>query len=432
LKASVRAFSVAIAIVLTCLRVADCRADEQILEPSLRGADRTINLPYGFWNETFGTAVGYAFAINGYPQPQAGVIATVMAGTEGSAMGFVMGQNIRLFGVERLFFDPVVSSGYFKNVDVYIDGNPKYLDEQAGSNDSHANDYVTGDGWDTFVRFRFRYLLPIGSGREHVLPNYTFDNGLLSDGANGGTSMNPLRSGRTFVELRPFYRSQNIENDVLKGRQTTNGVEFSLFWDNRDYPGNPSQGNALAFKVARDEGWFNSNESWTSVGAEYDHYVSLGASDSFRQRVLAFDFWSAYSPTWSVQADGTIDNRPPGFSGATLGGLWRLRAFPAQRFNDKAGIYYGAELRMIPNGNFFDHFPALQRRVGVEWIQLVGFVEAGRVARDWSFDELHSDMKWDVGFGIRAWAKGIVVRVDTAYSEEGLGVQMMIGQPFQF
>jgi hypothetical protein len=30
------------------------------------------------------------------------------------------------------------------------------------------------------------------------------------------------------------------------------------------------------------------------------------------------------------------------------------------------------------------------------------------------------------------WAKGLVARIDTAYSEEGLGIQMMISQPFQF
>jgi hypothetical protein len=34
--------------------------------------------------------------------------------------------------------------------------------------------------------------------------------------------------------------------------------------------------------------------------------------------------------------------------------------------------------------------------------------------------------------GLRAWAKGIVARINTAVSEEGHKVQMMIAQPFQF
>jgi hypothetical protein len=34
--------------------------------------------------------------------------------------------------------------------------------------------------------------------------------------------------------------------------------------------------------------------------------------------------------------------------------------------------------------------------------------------------------------GVRVWAKGVVARIDAAYSPEGVGVQMMIAQPFQF
>ena len=41
-------------------------------------------------------------------------------------------------------------------------------------------------------------------------------------------------------------------------------------------------------------------------------------------------------------------------------------------------------------------------------------------------------MKWSTGLGIRALASGFVLRVDTAFSDEGGQVQMMISQPFQF
>jgi hypothetical protein len=41
-------------------------------------------------------------------------------------------------------------------------------------------------------------------------------------------------------------------------------------------------------------------------------------------------------------------------------------------------------------------------------------------------------MKWCAGLGLRLWAKGLVVRIDTAVSEEQVGVQMMVAQPFQF
>jgi len=406
---------------------------EEILETSLPRADSTINLPYGFWNETFGFAAGYVYAVNGSPQPQVGLVASVMAGTEGSVMGFLMGQNIRpVRSLERLFVDPILSIGYFDNADIFIDGNPDFPDERAGSNDSDPDNFITGRGRDTFARARFKYLLPIGTGRERILPAFQFDDGLLADGANGGDAFNPWRNGLTYVELMPFFRSQNVENDLVDIEQATNGLELGLFYDNRDIGSNPSRGQSVRLRFARDWGEFDSTDSWTSLGAEADYYVSLGETEGWRQRVLALNAWTSYSPTWRVRSDGFVDNRPPAFSGATLGGLWRMRAFPAQRFNDKAGIYYSAELRLIPEWNPMVNFPALQQRVGIQWFQVVPFVEVGRVAPSWDLEELHSKMKWDIGCGVRAWARGLVARVDVAYSDEGFGVQMMVGQPFQF
>lgn len=37
-----------------------------------------------------------------------------------------------------------------------------------------------------------------------------------------------------------------------------------------------------------------------------------------------------------------------------------------------------------------------------------------------------------LALGVRLWAKGLVVRIDTAVSDEGFGIQMMVAQPFQF
>ena len=109
-----------------------------------------------------------------------------------------------------------------------------------------------------------------------------------------------------------------------------------------------------------------------------------------------------------------------------------MRGYPSQRFNDKAAVYYAAELRLIPEWNPFVNWKTIQKYVGIQWLQFVPFVEIGRVAPSWNLDLLHSDMQWDAGLGIRAWAKGIVIRIDTAYSDEGIGLQMMVSQPFQF
>ena len=402
--------------------------------PDEKFEKQVLSLPYAFYNENFGLAGAYVYAVTGYPQKQAALISTAMAGTNGSALAFLMGRDLQMPLIDRLFLDAVFQAGYFQDSDIYTDGNPHYADERAGSNDSDQNDYVTSDGgWDNFFRLRFKYLLPMGHGRDTIITTQVVDRGMLADGATGGQSWNPFTSGLTYLELQPFYRLQQIhDRNYLRKKVKTNGLMVSLFRDNRDFRFNPSEGSAIRVKYRRDFGWFNSSESYTAVDTEMTKYFSLGESDWFRQRVLAFDFWTAYSPTWNQKDNGDIEHRPPTFAGATLGGLWRLRGYPSQRFSDKAAIYYAAEYRMIPRWNPFENWDWLQKYVGVQWLQFVPFVEVGRVAPDWGVQRLNRDMKWDAGVGLRLWAKGIVVRIDSAVSDEGYGVQMMVAQPFQF
>ncbi|MDX2501791.1 MAG: BamA/TamA family outer membrane protein, partial [Deltaproteobacteria bacterium] len=390
-----------------------------------------------FYNEAFGFAAGFAYGKVGYHQKQSALLCTVMVGSKGSIMGFLIGRDLRLPWSDRLFLDPMAQVGYFNDAESYTDGNPNYPDERAGTNDSDEDNFIEGDGWDNFFRPRFKYLLPVGHAKDTIINTYVVDRGLLKSGATGGKSWNPLTSGRTYFELLPFYRWQEIKGNDDDVDIKTNGLEFSLFRDNRDFVPNPSQGSALRVDVTRDFHLFNSSDSWTVVQTEFDKYFSLGPSKTFRQRVIAFDFWTAYSPTWDVEGvtdDGqeSISNRPPSYAGATLGGIWRMRGYPAQRFSDKAGIYYALEYRMIPKWNPFNNWPWLQEYVGIEWLQFVPFVEVGRVAPSWNFKDLHSDMKWDAGLGLRFWAKGLVARVDVAGSDEGVGVAMMVSQPFQF
>ena len=392
---------------------------------------QTLKLPYAFYNENFGFAGGFVYGKVGSPQKQATILATAVVGTQGG-MGFLVGKDIQMPLIERLFLDPIASVGYFSDNESYIDGNPDFPDERAGSNDSDEDNNVEGDGWDNFFRLRFKYLLPIGDGRDEIISTIKMKDGLPISEPKGGTSLNPFKSGRSYLELRPFYRSQEIDGNDIDTTIKTNGADFSLFWDNRDFDANPSKGFGFRGKVSRDFGWFDSSDSYTNLEGELDLYFPLKMGSWLRQGVLALNHWTSYSPTWDKQSNGKIANRPPAYVGATLGGLWRMRGFPTQRFNDRAATYYAAELRLIPEWNPFNNWPRVQKYVGIKWLQFVPFVEIGRVAPDWSFSRLHSDMKWCAGFGVRAWAQGIVIRIDSAYSDEGVGVQMMIAQPFQF
>jgi len=393
----------------------------------------TLNLPFAFYNESFGFAAAYVYAMTGYPQKQAALISSVMVGSKGSGLGFIMGRDLQMPFLDRLFLDATFQAGYFQDNDIYVNGNRDFPDERAGSNDSDEDNFVTSDGgWDNFFRLRFKYLLPMGHGRDTIISTQVVDQGMLVKGATGGETWNPLKSGLTYLEMQPFYRLQQVDSDDVREDVKTNGLEVSLFRDNRDFRFNPSTGSAVRLSWTRDFGLLNSSNSWTVVDTEVDKYFSLGESDWFRQRVLAFNFWTAYSPTWDEQDNGDIDNGPPTYAGATLGGLWRMRGYPSQRFSDKAAIYYAAEYRMIPRWNPFENWDRVQKYVGVQWLQFVPFVEVGRVAPDWGVNRLHEDVKWDAGLGLRLWAKGIVIRIDSAVSDEGFGVQMMVAQPFQF
>ena len=121
--------------------------------------------------------------------------------------------------------------------------------------------------------------------------------------------------------------------------------------------------------------------------------------------------------------------QPPAFAGATLGGLDRLRGYAQSRFHDQAAIYYAAELRMIPEWNPVGEGSVLDW-LGIDWIMFAPFVEVGRVADQWSIKELHRNMKWSAGVGVRAMAKHVVLRLDTGISEEGAALQMMIQHSF--
>jgi len=419
-------------VVIVLFHSAPLQAQSVYVDKDGKSEKKVLSLPYGFYNETFGFAGAYIHGVVGSPQPQSSLLATGMAGTKGSAMLALIGQNIRMPFTSRLFFDPVASVGYFGDTDAYIDGNPDFANQRAGANSSNKDNFVTGDGWDTFFRLKFKYLMPIGRGRDTIIDRIQLDRGVPVDPPAVSPWWNPLASGKTYLELRPFYRWQQIDSDDLNDNFRTNGLDLGLFWDDRDFAPNPSKGHGLQLKVSRDFGLADSDNSWTVLQGELDQYFSLGETETFRQRVVALDFWTAYSPSWDVTDSGNIDNRPPAYTGATLGGLWRMRAFPAQRFSDRAAIYYSAELRMMPRWNPFDDWPEINRLLGVEWLQFVPFVEAGRVAPEYDLANLHSSMKWDAGIGLRAWAKGLVVRIDTAASDEGLGVQMMVAQPFQF
>jgi len=106
-----------------------------------------------------------------------------------------------------------------------------------------------------------------------------------------------------------------------------------------------------------------------------------------------------------------------------------MRGYPIDRFNDRSVIYTAAEYRYTLKWNPICRVSWL-RFLQSDWLQLVRFVEGGRVADEYSLSELFSDWKVDGGFGLRAMFAGAVVRFDIGFSDETTSVWAMFGHPF--
>jgi hypothetical protein len=392
-----------------------------------------IVLPFAFSTDSFDFTIGVGGGGTGYLQEQAGLYGAALTTANQTHAFYFLGTNLRMPRTERLFFDALFSAGYFTDKRDYVGiNNPDYEGERAGSNSSSNDNFISDEGVDSWGELKFKYILPMGGGRETGFLKQTLDRGLLVSEPTGASTWNPLKSGLTMLYLEPFFRHRSLEFGDVSGSGNTNGLKFALIYDNRDFSPNPSRGSNLQLGLRRDFGWFNSLNSYTVLEGSYSKYLSFGNSRFFRQRVLALNAWTSDNTTWNIaetEEGPTIENRATPSKGSTLGGYNRMRAYPMNRFHDKAAVYYGAELRLIPQWNPLRQVKFLGF-LDVDWMQLVGIFEVGRVAPEWDLKELHSDLKWDAGFGLRGMMRKVIVRLDTCFTDGAWGVWAMAGQPF--
>ena len=186
-------------------------------------------------------------------------------------------------------------------------------------------------------------------------------------------------------------------------------------------------------KIRRDFNWGGSSGEWTTIEFQYAKFINLGTGKHTKQNVLALGFLTIDTPSWETTTgdDGqkTVSGAPPYYEGARLGGLYRMRGYRQHRFHDKSAIYYTAEYRFIPNRTPLSRLDEVGG-FNFRWWQFAAFAEVGRVAPDWSLSELHEDMKWDVGIGMRTLVKRSVLRLDVGFSPEGVALWFMFGQAF--
>jgi len=391
----------------------------------------TLVLPYIFSSESLGTTFGVGSLAKGYGQDQLLVAGSVW-GSFDDATGVVLGLwDYKLPSTNRLFFTILGSAGDYPRLRAYSVPGLRGQDGAPGTNDSVKDDYLETSGADNWWEMKLEYVLPIGNMKNDGMANYKLKRGILVSGSSGGDEWNPLTSGVTMVVLKNSNRYQEFESDSGNLDGTMHPLEFGILYNNTDFYSNPSKGSSQYLSITQDFGWLESPESWTFMEFEGSKYFSLGANDLARQQVIALNFWTGSSPSWETKtnADGSeeVSHDPPYLAGARLGGFYRFRAYPTNRFNDRSVVYTTAEYRFTPEWNPIGETSWLSW-LKMDWMQLVGFVEGGRVAEEYS--DLFSEWKGDVGFGFRAMMAGGVVRFDFAVSEEGSAGWVMFGQPF--
>lgn len=388
-------------------------------------------LPYAFYTPSDRFGGGFIWQSSGNIQPQTDSFVLAF-GNLNNTYGIEGGtDDLQIKPIDRLFVSTQFGIYRYNYSKIYISGNPFFHHHPAGTNHSSDDNFISRRHNDDWGHVEFKYLLPVGGGRDTIVNRYTMEEGLIHAGATGGWGWNPLNTGRTYLTLTPFFEYQTIEDPTRDIHINENGLRFGVVYDNTDFPLNPSSGNLTRLILSRDFGVFDTSNPWTNVSAEYIQYLNLGRSRWFRQQVLAGDLWTSYSLTWSetvVNGTRTIYDGPPFYDGATLGGSTRFRGFFENRFWDRAAIYGSLELRVIPDWNPFAKIGFL-KPADLTWMQWVVFVEGGRVAPVYS-PNIFSHLKADAGFGIRILANDTLVRFDVAASNETFGVWAGLSQPF--
>lgn len=368
-------------------------------------------VPFYFSTETLGSTVGLAGVAKGVGQPQAALFGMGLYSEKDSYVGFLSAFNYALSS--NLLFSTQMYQARFND-------NPYYLGDQ-GLNSSLTEDKTVTNGDEENYKLEFKYLLPWGNVREH---------GLLGafQPVRDVSFASPVDSGVSSIIFTPFYSSRELDIYNDKKEEAT-GFSLTFDWDNRDSVRNTTRGSHTSFDLTTGAESLQSEDLWLKWEFQNSQYYSLGPlGDWFDQQVLAFDFYTADTPTWN-KCDGAVCARPPEQEQARLGGLYRLRGYTAGRYHGRSAIHYSAEYRVLPDWQPLDDIPLINY-YDLPWWQWVAFAEVGRVADDYDLKTLHEDMKWNVGGAVRFQVEGIVVRAEMAKGADEGTFRVMINQPF--
>ncbi|GIU18104.1 hypothetical protein TUM4644_04180 [Shewanella colwelliana] len=382
-----------------------------------------VAVPFIFSTETLSTAAGGAGVLKHAGQAQASVLAVGLGSANDSWVTYLAANSYQLPKLEQWLFSAEFYRASYKQGIYFIDtdrGESMLAANQPSSGQLTETERVITLGDESYAKLHMKYVLPWGRGVNGATKSLV--------PATEALSWNPLTSGVSSLTVTPFYRMQQLQGyDYLPNE--SQGVALQLGWDNRDNGQNSTQGGQTRLTLTRDFG-SASRSSWTTWEFEQSLFLSLGQSDWFAKKVLAFNLYLADTPTWK---SGNLDtgeyHRPPSFVGVSLGGFNKLRGYAGHQFAGRSAVLYSAEYRMQPKWQPLTTLP-LFNLYHIPWWQWTLFAETGQVSDEFTVESLHQDMKWTLGAGVRFEVEGVVVRTDFAVSEQGGQFWVMVNQPF--
>lgn len=349
---------------------------------------------------------GAVVSVTGVGQPTAQLVGFGAYSVNDSYITFLGYYNFALS--ERWSFDVSGMQAEFMGARVFLDqfsAGPLIVDENEPLDASYRQR-------DWFATFRYLISADAASASRFRLQD--------------GLPLEPERIARTKFEIEPFFRTREVlinEIDNIEGE--TYGVSLVLDRDTRDFSPSPSRGYHTFLKLNRD--WGSSDRAaYSKWEAQYTHYLDLGSGPRSKQRTIALTGYLSDIPTWR---DDDPTRQPDWFAQSVLGGPDRLRGYDNDRFFDRSAIFYGVEYRAVPKWQPQTAIPYINR-YDFPWWQFALFAEVGKVESRFDLADLHKDMKWSAGLGLRVFIEGIVARADFGFSQEDSIFRFTVNQAF--
>ncbi|WP_394130325.1 BamA/TamA family outer membrane protein [Shewanella maritima] len=374
-------------------------------------------VPIVLLSESMKTAYGAAGIIKHAGQVQASILGVGLYSSNDSWIGFTGLYNYQLPKMDQWFFSFEAYQGHITEAVIFLDPD----DSQGDLSGAQSPERIISLVDESSYKFHAEYVLPIGAGRNGALFSM-FER-------DKEVSWNPLKSGVSSITFTPFYETRELAY-FPEVPDTAKGMQVKFEWDNRNNTYSPTQGGRSQFIVKHGVD-VDDEAHWTTWEFEQSFFFDLSDNDWFKEQVIATNFYLADTPTWNHYDNSTGKyRRPQDFSGISLGGFDRQRGYNTQEYTGRTALNYSLEYRVKPHWQPLPNWP-LFKLYDIPWWQWVAFAEVGNITDEFSFSQLHSDMLYTVGAGVRLEVEDLVIRADYAFNQDGDShFWVMVNQPF--